>query len=347
MKKHLIISKLVLIMTLCVKGQDIHFSQFFEAPQSVNPSLTGFFEGSHRFILNYKDQWRALGSPYQTYAFSYDMGFNKAISETGYLALGSMIYNDVAGDLRMSTLQAILNVAYHLYIDENQTIGGAISGGVGQKSLDISIAEWEDQYNVNKGGHDPNIQTGETMPFNNFLYPDLGFGFHYSIRNEGSGRMSSNDGLRANIGISVHHVNSPKMRFYTNSDASRLYPRISGHGQSSIGISGTNLAICPGFFYYKQGPMQEIYFGSNFRYMLRESSKYTGFIGDAYFTLGGYHRFGDAAVLFSQLEINNLAIGISYDINVSRLRLATAGRGGIEFSLRYIISPKTAKSFYH
>jgi len=333
------------LLLLTTKAQDVHFSQFFEAPQSVNPAMTGYFVGDHRFIVNFKDQWRTVGSPYQTYAFSYDMGLNKTSSETGYLAVGALLYADKAGDLNLSTMQAMLNIGYHLKISDNQSFGAAISGGFGQKSIDMTNAQWDNQYDINTGGHNPNLSSGETDPFNTFTYPDLGFGLLYTIKGAETS-MTSNDGFRANIGAGVHHINSPKMKFYSASDTSKLSPRISAHGQAYFGISNTNLAIGPGFFYYNQGKMQEIYVGANFRYMLKERSRYTGFINDAYFTLGGFYRAADAAIAFAQIELNDFALGVSYDFNVSKLRVATTGRGGLELSLRYIIAPITQKSFY-
>ena len=345
MKKVLTLMIVSFLAVASVQAQDVHFSQFFEAPQTVNPALTGHFVGDHRFIANYKDQWRAVGSPYQTYAFSYDMGFNKTSSETGYLALGAMVYNDKAGDLSLSTTQFNLNIAYHLKVSDNQTFGAAIGGGFGQKSLDITNAQWDNQYDINIGGHNPALPSNETNPFNSFTYPDLGFGLHYSIKSAET-NMTSNDGFRANFGVGVHHINSPKLKFYSASDTTKLSPRIAAHGQALIGISNTNLAVVPGFFYYTQGKMQEIYIGSTFRYTLKERSRYTGFVNDAYFSLGGYHRFADAAIIFAQIELNDIALGVSYDVNVSKLRVATTGRGGLEISLRYIIAPTTQKSFY-
>ena len=345
MKNLAVLFVCLLFSVKLLQAQDVHFSQFFEAPQSVNPALTGYFAGDHRFIANYKDQWRAIGSPYKTYAFSYDMGFGKTSSRTGFLAIGAHIYNDRAGDMNLSTTQGILNIAYHLKISDNQTFGAAISGGFGQKSMDMANAQWDNQYDINVGGHNPDLPSNETNPFNSFLYPDLGFGLLYTIKSYET-NMSSNDGFRANLGVGVQHVNSPKLEFYSGSDSTKLTPRISAHGQALIGISNSNLSICPGFFFYNQGKMREIYVGTNFRYTLKEHSRYTGFINDAYFTLGGYYRAQDAAILFAQLELNDFAFGLSYDINVSKLRAATSGRGGIELSLRYVIAPITQKSFY-
>jgi type IX secretion system PorP/SprF family membrane protein len=345
MRKLLLFCLLTGVFASGIKAQDVHFSQFFEAPQLVNPALTGYFVGEHRFIANYKDQWKAVGSPYKTYAFSYDMGLNKTTADAGYLAIGAMVFADKAGDLNMSTIQGILNIGYHLRISDNQTFGAAIQGGFGQRSVDPTNAQWDNQYDVTLGGYNGALASGETQTFSTFTYPDLGFGLLYTVKGSET-NMTSNDGFRGNFGFGVQHINQPKLKFYEGSDTTKLSSRISAHGTVSFGIPNSNLAVVPGFFYYHQGKMQEIYIGSSFRYQLKESSRYTGFINDAYFSLGGYHRFADAAIIFAQLELNDIALGVSYDVNVSKLRVATTGRGGLEISLRYTIAPITQKSYY-
>ena len=57
-------------------GQDIHFSQFFQAPLKVNPGLTGVFNGDQRAFFHYRDQWKGF-APYKTYSLSLDAGLMK------------------------------------------------------------------------------------------------------------------------------------------------------------------------------------------------------------------------------------------------------------------------------
>ena len=43
-----------------MRGQDVHFSQFNETPQLLNPGATGVYNGYMRGIINYKNQWMAM-----------------------------------------------------------------------------------------------------------------------------------------------------------------------------------------------------------------------------------------------------------------------------------------------
>jgi hypothetical protein len=54
-----------------------------------------------------------------------------------------------------------------------------------------------------------------------------------------------------------------------------------------------------------------------------------------HFTLGSYLRVNDAIIATAQLEMHTLAFGASYDLNVSRLNIASKGVGAMEFFIRY------------
>jgi hypothetical protein len=63
--KKLILSISVIICSV-VFGQDIHFSQFQTQPLTQNPALVGV-KFDFAANVNYKDQWRQIGSPYKTF----------------------------------------------------------------------------------------------------------------------------------------------------------------------------------------------------------------------------------------------------------------------------------------
>src|SRR4029079_16868791 len=47
-------------------AQDIHFSQFFQAPLLRNPSLAGIYTGDIRVQGVYRDQWNSVTNAYKT-----------------------------------------------------------------------------------------------------------------------------------------------------------------------------------------------------------------------------------------------------------------------------------------
>ena len=56
-----------LVCLFDANAQDLHFSQYFNAPILVNPANTGFNpDNDYRIGGNYRNQWSAVGSPYKT-----------------------------------------------------------------------------------------------------------------------------------------------------------------------------------------------------------------------------------------------------------------------------------------
>ncbi|MBN8702027.1 MAG: PorP/SprF family type IX secretion system membrane protein [Bacteroidetes bacterium] len=320
------------LLNFCASfAQDIHFSQYLQSPLTMNPSMAGASKDI-QVIVNYKDQWRSVASPYKTYAVSADGKYSRKGWEKGFLGYGINVFRDVAGDANMGTTQANISAAYHVYTSAKSTLGAGLQAGFGQKSIDFSKLQWGNQYDGSK--YDPNLPTGEPVGSSSFIYPDFGAGV---VWNYGTSQrtISSNDGIKASIGASIYHVNKPRTSFYSAAN-DKLYQRITVHGMSEIGIKNTNVSLIPSFLYNRQGPSQEIIPGCAARYMLKEDSKYTGFVKGAAVSLGGFYRFKDAFVVTSMLEIANYAFGISYDVNTSSLKEASSGRGGFEICLKYV-----------
>jgi type IX secretion system PorP/SprF family membrane protein len=331
--KKTIISILMGIMFLASHAQDIHFSQYYESPLTLNPALTGAFSADHRFIANYKTQWASITNPYTTYAFSYDVGLMKKKLTTGFLGLGVNFFSDKAGDSQFGTTKADLSIAYHLTVGVSSYLSAAIQGGYTQNSMNQDALYWDNQYD-GSGGFNTSLPSGENIGVQSFSNADLSAGILYSYYAPET-NATSNDGFKFNIGAAFYHVTAPKHSFYELLDE-QLYTKYCVHGRASIGLFSTNTAIIPSFAYFRQGPAQEINVGTNFRFMLKEESKYTGFIKEAALSIGAHYRVADAISPQILLEVSNYAIGCSYDVNTSTLKRASNGRGGFEIMIRYM-----------
>ena len=111
-------------------AQDIHFSQWYNTPLNLNPSLAGVSKDV-QIIANYRDQWRAVASPYKTFQISADVRYSKKKWKKGALGLGINIYQDNAGDANLATTQGNLSIAYHVRTGDNSSfVGGIQAGGV-------------------------------------------------------------------------------------------------------------------------------------------------------------------------------------------------------------------------
>ncbi|MFI5148437.1 MAG: PorP/SprF family type IX secretion system membrane protein, partial [Bacteroidia bacterium] len=312
--------------------QDTHFSQFYMSPLTQNPAMAGAVYDMQA-LINYRNQWSSIATPFKTMAASYDMRLVKKKNTSGYWAAGINLYNDNAGDLQMTTTQVNLNVAYHVKLNDYNTLGGGLMAGFAQRSISPGGIKTGNQYNGM--AYDASLPTGENITAASFSYMDLGGGIVYTYNNTaGAIKVTDNHDLKFQLGVAVFHPQQPGYSFYN--DGEKLYMKFVVHGNALLSIPNTNVAFVPGFMYNRQGPAQEIYAGSLIRYKLKQDSKYTGFQKGAAISLGAYYRAGDGVAAAMLMEYANYAFGFSYDINTSGLQTATNARGGMEITLRFV-----------
>ncbi|MES2285679.1 MAG: PorP/SprF family type IX secretion system membrane protein [Bacteroidota bacterium] len=324
-----------------VLAQDIHFSQFYMASLQQNPAMAGALYDT-QVLINYKDQWRSVGSPYSTSAASFDMKLNQKKNPKGVLAAGISFFNDKAGDGNLSTTQANLSLAYHVKIAQYNTFGGGIQGGFAQRSINYSELSWGSQYNGTT--FNTSLANGEPLIGSSKLAPDFSGGILWNYNNtSGEIQVTDNHDLKANIGFSVFHFNQPNISFAGNA-ADNLNMKYVLHGSGLFSLLNNNLAIVPGFMYCRQGSLQELYTGSMIRFKLSQESKYTFLHKGSAISLGAYYRAKDAMSVNMLFEYSNYAMGLSYDVNTSKLKTVTGLRGGLEITLRFVTpNPFTKK----
>ena len=182
--------------------------------------------------------------------------------------------------------------------------------------------------------YDGALPTGETTAPTSYSFIDLGAGVQYSY---GTNEMyiSANDARKVNIGVSVFHPHQPAYSFYADK-SQKLYMKVVLHGDASLGVKNSNLVLKPSYMIFIQGPTKEITPGLAFQYILQEGSKYTGTKKPIAVSIGGYYRVLDAFIATAKFEYSNYSIGVSYDVNLSRLKEVSKTRGGFEISLRFI-----------
>lgn len=318
-------------------AQDIHFSQFYMSPLTQNPAMSGVAYDLEA-MLHYKDQWKAVGSPYRTIAASVDMRLGRK-KQKGFWATGINFYTDKAGDSKLVTTQANLSAAYHIVTGKFTTLGVGVQGGYAQRSISSSVFQWGEQYDGS--AYNSSLPTGEQVALNKISFADMGAGLVWNFNNSGTKEVTDNHDLKATIGFGLFHPHQPSYSFYGSSE--KLYMKYVLHGNGIISIKNTNIAFAPGFMYYRQGPTQEIYLGSLVRFRLNQDSKYTGYQNGSSFSLGAYYRNQDAVVISTLFEYSQYAIGLSYDVNTSKLKTASEMKGGLEITLRFI-SPELFSS---
>ena len=145
------------LMTLFVGAQDIHWSQFNDNPIFQNPGNTGNFNGDLRLVGNFRDQWRAVSVPFQTFSVSAD----GKLYNFRNLGLGGLFFHDVTGDGRLRTIELQANVAYLLKLtkDSTHTITPGINLGMNHRQVNWNAFQFGNQYNGQY--YDANLPTNE------------------------------------------------------------------------------------------------------------------------------------------------------------------------------------------
>ena len=343
----------VIISAAALNAQDIHFSQFSQSPLTLNPALAGTTVWIRAGMI-YRSQWRAIhdpgvaATPYSTIGAAFDMKTKKRWIRLGNatekyrqaddngFGWGVNVFNDRAGDGQMGTLQANASLAYQIYMNEKNMLALGFQGGIMQRSINFNKLYWGTQYDPTQpSGYNTALPADKAIAGgdNSSIVPDLSFGGIYTYK-KNERYMRGGDQLDFTLGAALFHVTQPKYSFLGGNE--KLYQRLVFHGTGTAGIPNTSIAVVPGFMIAQQGPNQEIFVGSLFRYMLREDSRYTGFVKGASISAGGYYRNKDAFIAMMLFEFSVYAVGVSYDINVSGLKTASSGRGGLEITLRFL-----------
>ena len=304
-----------------IRAQDPNFSQFFASPLTLNPALTGKFDGQYRVAGNYRNQWPTINNAYITGTTSFDIGIlEDKISEVDQFGVGVMAFSDKSGNGALTNNYLSLSTAYHKGLDENgyNQLGAGFQATYVSKRLDITSLKFEDQLRADGF-------TGiseETFSANQLKvsYVDLNAGILYN--------GSSNGFNNYYFGVSMYHINRPKETFREGEYI--LGPRITFQTGAMFPVSDYN-AIHLSANHSRQSNAVNTVFGG--AYMLNINNN-EDLPTNLY--VGTWFRVGDAVIPYIGLEFNELHFGATYDVNISSLKPASNMRGGAEISLVYI-----------
>jgi type IX secretion system PorP/SprF family membrane protein len=304
-------------------GQDIHLSQFFEAPLWRNPSLAGIFTGDIRFQGVYRTQWGSVTVPYQTGSFNgeYKMPVGQS---NDFLTIGAQLMYDKAGTTNFTTTHLLPAINYHKALSEqhNTYLSLGFMGGFVQRSIDRSKMTTNSQWDGS--GYNPSLDINESLTNYNLKYGDASVG------------MSLNSGIGGSeydnffVGVAYHHFNRPKNSFYRNPDI-----ELQAKWVYSLGV---RLGITPATYltiqadHNRQGAYQETLAGAMVGIALQGYD-----FNDSHYNihLGGFVRWRDAIIPVVKVDYKPFAVAFSYDVNTSQLKAASQSRGGFEISITY------------
>ncbi len=313
---------LSLIFDLVSYSQDIHFSQFNFSPLNQNPANTNLFDGDYRFVGNYRNQWPSVPVRYNTFSFSTEANF-LTLKNNDRIGAGLVFFFDRAGDSRFTSLNTALSISYIKSLDKkfHNAISAGIQFGLVNRNINYSKLNFDNQWNGDV--YDPNISIDESFSRTRFNYFDLGVGLAY--------RYSKNERTNFTLGFGATHLSQPKQSFY-NDNSVKLNPRFTVHTRAQVKVA-KRLDVVPELMFQMQDSKYEMDYGAHIKYYLPMSIPHTVALN-----LGAYGRSAEAGWLFAGMDYDNLQVNLSYDINFSKLHVASRYNGGFEVSVIYILA---------
>ena len=315
----IILSVLLLCMLFERTGaQDLHFSQFFNSPLSINPANTGFIpDADYRLGVHYRNQWSSiLSAPYKTISAFGDAQLFRNTLENGWLGVGALILSDQAGSGSLTSTKIYGSVAYHQMLGNSSLLSAGFNLGWANKRIDQSNLKFPDQFD----GHffDHNLSTMVALANTSVSYFDMQAGLNYAY--------FPKEDIYINVGYSIHHVNRPKESFFTNDAADAVIPmRHIGFINAILKVN-PKVIINPNIYFTTQAKATELIGGLNANYNLSDA-------GEIQLIAGLYYRYNDALIPMVGLEYKNIRVTFSYDVTTSSLNSFNNYRGASEFNL--------------
>lgn len=311
------IAAIALLVTGTVGAQDIHFSQFAETPLYRNPALAGIFSGDVRVQAVYRTQWNSIGNAYKTVSLNgeYKMPVGKG---DDFLTIGMLVFYDKAGTTNLTSthVMPVLNFHKSISSERNMYFSAGFMGGWVQRRLDVSKITTNNQYD--------GLGTNENLSLSQYSYFDGGTGISF---NSGIGDDPEDNLV---LGVAYHHFNRPQVSFF-NDETSRISSKLVFSGDVKFGVTEYSTLLIQ-VDHSIQGKYTETIGGVMYGLKLGPLVDNPDYIIHG----GLFLRLNDAVIPVVKLDYRPFSVALSYDVNISKLKPSSYGRGGFELSLTYV-----------
>ena len=336
-----------------LQAQDIHFTQYYASPLTLNPAHTGYFYGTARLSGIYRQQGfgDAIGagagqtaSLYTTYSLNVDAPIVLGLSERHWVGVGGAMINDVAGSFQLGMSGFHGNVGYHIGLGKSEKSsrrGKGIVARVKEKLKDtkrvfvpsnsyISIGAGYGNRTfalnrLNPPTDKPIFEDplAESVNMNEIKFSELNLGVMFSTK------LSDESDLQ--FGISSYHVLQDRAMGSATTQTrqrAREEMKISAHAAYNA-ILSDKISIHPRLLYRTTETSTETTFQGVVGYRFDAEKDITLFGGV------GYRASGSAQAILGG-KIKDLRVGLAYDASLGNEDLA-AMRQALELSAQYII----------
>lgn len=321
-----ILQYLLLLITVIgyadlAKAQDYTFSQFYEQPLLRNPALAGLFTGDLRVSMSYRDQWGSVTVPFRTTSLNIEHKIPIG-TKHDLITVASQMSVDAAGDIRLKRTQFLPSISFHKSLSEQSDtyLTAAFQAGPVSSQFDATQLKMGDQFQG--GSYDPSNATMQPIKNNGYSYWDVNAGLSFS--------STINEKTNFYLAVGMTHITNPVIKSVTGNVDGFLLPKIGFNAGINV-PSGERGHVMAFTDFFVQNQYKQILSGVMYGIDIIEYDN-----GDPdIFYIGSFMRWGDALVPVVKMGFNHFSVGISYDINISKLKVVSNWRGGLELSLVY------------
>ena len=304
------------------KAQDLHYSQFYNAPMVVSPSLTGIFKGDKRVSISMRDQWRSVPVPWTTFTIGYDQKVYLNKRDDIFLGLGGFFNYDQQGDSKLNLSSINLSGSITKILNPKHLLTGGITLGYANKGYNLNALSWDNQFQ--NGVFSSTVSSGENFNFTRIGYIETALGLNY--------RYQKSSRTKMDIGLGAWHLTTPEDQFY-NTKTDELPMRLSIYGVGSAKLTD-DLDLQLDLMVQDQGAYSEIIFGTYLNiYLDKDRGE------EKNLHIGAGWRTTKALYPKIALEWQRrFFVAVSYDIDFSEFNQHTNYRGGPEIHFNYLIT---------
>lgn len=316
MKKALLL--FIVSFSVLLYGQDLHLSQFYTNKMSLNPALSGNYEGKYQFTGNYRSQWSEVGIPLNTVFIAFDKKF---FFYTDEFSIGVLFNDDQYAGFSQKVNKILLNGTYTKRIGKHKVSAGIQLGAI-LRSTSFKHQTFPNQWVYETGQFDDKVYNGEVNLASNQSFMDASLGFVWTRKY---------NKIKPLLGFTLFHINRPKDS-YSEVFIERLRMRKAFFGELNW-QAATTILIEPKLLYMWTTKAQDLVIGTNIKKQF--NSKVLKNIYAGVLMRSGFGRNIDAVIPTVGMTIKNFDLGFSYDVNVSEISKKNSQKTSLEYSLIY------------
>jgi len=318
------VAGILFLLTNWADAQDMHFSQFNNCPQLINPALTGQFETMMKGTLLHRRQWQNIGTGFVTSGVDAQYKL-LSVNNDNFFGFGLLVLQDAASMAQQRTLSVRGTSAYNLVASGDDLLSAGVQLGFEQRSINFEGLAWDSQYNGIT--YDPTLDDRERFITSSRSFVDIGAGFQWKHRAK----------RRFDLGYALYHANQQITMIARGDDRMRVrqvYKAAWIKRYDHIDMKYDALV-------QRQSGANEVMMGVTVEYRIGEESKYTNVKTASLARAGVYYRWKDAISPYIGFEYKRFAaISLGYDIRLAKMPFIDGRAGGPEIALTYMGMPE-------